>query len=351
MKLYSLSGLLFFVSIHENFASTGVMARPKGVESSASHHRPSDTNDDNDPAAASQEELSSDMAPLLEAFEKEIYFMTRDFGQDLRQLVDKMKASVGDESDPGSSPGPTRTKRRRSRRSKSHIEKPPKEEVVSRSSSDGLEDLTNGAGRFKNLFPNEGAPAVQEAMSAKEASKDESLELKNNDEFDRAIPETYPTTASPPSVEQTLENDWNMIDQLDMPKPNDKTLTEADSIFSLTSDVLSDAKTAEEDAQEELDDPLRKNLVKKAISLPFSQGGIDIDMPDVATDTSIFLLQIPEPQLSQSKPQLSARPLQIMPPPPPLPAKAAAAPRNPLWTVDQDGSGAEANKTDHQSSS
>lgn len=304
--------------------------------------------------------ISTSSSPLLEAFEKEIVFLVRDFGQDLREMVDSMKHSVKDKlvsagSHSGKRYGGSRRRRRRGQ-TKSHLSDDPTRES-------SLPLMSSFQSSPESSYVNLLASHEHESMEKPEAEP----QRENGLPVDQEIPKLSPSIDSTKSsfdqlAQPPLQHDWNMID---MDKHEDNAsdyLPTIDATFLSSSDLAVENPDNFALYEDEREDPLCSNLVKKALTLPLAGNE---DEPLMAEPTAIFMLEVPDLQpqwdsLDQNvvpplKVQLQAAPVTA--PPPAQPRVQARFPsKNPfaklfrgrrvesvvsLWTVEQDGDTAE----------
>jgi hypothetical protein len=346
MKQYCLTILLVMLAaIHETAASTGVSARTKAESSrrlsTNVHGAAANTNEGRAPI---NEDI--DASPVLEAFEKEIFLMVKDFGQDLRELVEKMKQSMDDGDDTVSSDhryGGTRTKRRRSRHARSKTNNIDEaKQTTAMSSVESLQELSEDDSRSKIRID---SSTDETANASPTEALHDTARNENNNESPKF---SSKDSAAEPFEPSPLQHDWNVIDldAQDVSEADDELLAN-DSLFS----VFSIEDHCNDD--DEQVDPLRMTLLKKATSFPLTAAQMEEPM-------SIFMLQLPDQELPPLQPQEQQQQAAVSPPDTIL-QRAATPTRNPfaklfqgrrvesvvsLWTVDKDEIAAAETKSD-----
>ncbi|GKY98971.1 hypothetical protein MPSEU_000852800 [Mayamaea pseudoterrestris] len=337
MKL-RLASILLVLVIEASLASTESSPRPDS-------RRPSSGNSinivdglDADMHYASALETDHipgpETSPVLEAFEKEIVFMVRDFGQDLRELVERRKQSVVDGDDAAAvetHEGTRRNTRSRRRRSSRNSQRNVDSEVVNNvpymPSKNSFAAANVDDSRFENSNRNVVADTHNDFPRESPIKLTEE-ELLPSSSFHRSFDDR--PLMNPAAAKRSLVN---MV-ELEEHNAREADKAAADSFFSFSADEEANDNDIKDDLEQ---DPLRRNLVKKAINMPFSKSALE--------PMSVFMLQLPEEELPPLPMQES-----------PALAKQAPIPtRNPfaklfsgrrvesvvsLWTVDQEGDAA-----------
>ncbi|GKY93584.1 hypothetical protein MPSEU_000325800 [Mayamaea pseudoterrestris] len=278
---------------------------------------------------------SPEKSPVLEAFEREIVFMVRDFGQDLRELVERMKQSVVVDGDDAAAAVDTDEGTRRNTRSRRR-----------RSSRNSQRNVESESVNNVPYMPSKHTFAAAHVDESRFENSNRRVVSDTHDDFPRENPiklteeELLPSSSfhrnfddrplmNPAAAKRSLVN---MV-ELEEHNAREADKAAADSFFSFSADEEANDNVIKDGLEQ---DPLRRNLVKKAINMPFSKSSLE--------PMSVFMLQLPEEELPPLPPPMQASPAL---------AKQAPLPaRNPfaklfsgrrvesvvsLWTVDQEG--------------